>query len=104
LFGALDVDRTDPADANYLTAWQRNVLMQQVGIIAVGVPGRFPRLVVAQPESYGCVFCPKASSGTSWTFRLLFLSGERLAAFFTAPLTPLCDSAWQPQGDALLHA
>ena len=29
---------------------QRNVLMQQVGIIAVGVPARFPGLVVAEPE------------------------------------------------------
>src|SRR5438445_2132957 len=56
--GALDIDGADTRalEALFQFAAQLHVFMQQVRIIAIGVPARLPRLVVAEAESVRMCF------------------------------------------------
>ena len=95
--GALDVNRADPG--RFQAVLQRfpqlHVFVQQVGVIAVGVPPRLPGLVVAEAKSVW--MCLLSQGFLRYFFDGLragfFFPASAWRAFFTAPATPFCDSA-----------
>src|ERR1700739_4221156 len=102
--GALDIKRADARRAQPILELfaQLYVLVQQVGIITVGVPARFPGLVVTQPEP---VWMRLLSQSFLRYFFFAFRTGfffpaSAWRAFFTAPATPFCDSASAAAGAA----
>ncbi len=75
---------------------QLHVFVQQVGVIAVGVPARLPGLVVAQAKSvWMCLLSQSFPLRYFFDgFRAgFFFPASAWRAFFTAPATPFCDSA-----------
>src|SRR5580692_82415 len=62
-WGAFDINSTDasrPQPVLQLLA-QCHVFMQQVGVVFLGEPARFPALVVAQSKSVRMCFLPQNS-------------------------------------------
>src|SRR3984893_17092994 len=104
--GALDIDRADARalEALFQLATQLHVFVQQVGVVAVGVPARLPRLVVAEAESIRVCFLSHSLSPRSLprpnrpAYFLPFLGPPCLPARAlrtrrAVPRTPFCASA-----------
>src|SRR6266853_57499 len=105
--GAFDVDRTDSGGTQFVLQLlaQRNVLVQQVGIIAVRVPARFPGLVVPQPEPvWMCLLSQSFLPLLPGLPGRLFPSGKRLASLLHRALDALLRFRFhRGGGDALLY-
>jgi len=58
--GTLDIMELDTGalELFFQLGAQLNVFVEQLGIVAIRVPARLPRFVVARRNPYGCVFCP----------------------------------------------
>src|SRR5438128_3273906 len=80
---ALDIDGTDAGRLElFLQLFaELDVFVEQVGIIAIGIPARLPRLVVAEAESVWMCFLSHNFFARSLPDRLLFpLLPRRLLA------------------------
>src|ERR1700722_9336302 len=82
--GSFDVDRADARALELVLqlATQLDVLVQQVGVVLVGVPARLPRLVVTEPKTvrvcllshsilFVCCLLPNSSFLANWRSELL---------------------------------
>src|SRR5439155_2157177 len=101
--GAFDIDRADSRALQPVLqlASQLHVFVQQVGVVAVGVPARLPRLVVAEAESVGVRLLSHSvlflRGLTGRPYFLPFLGGccfpvRALRTRRAVPRTPFC--AW----------
>src|SRR5580704_16626969 len=107
--GALDVDRADAR--RFQAVLQRfpqlHVFVQEVGVIAVGVPPRLPGLVVAESKSVWMCLLSQGVSPPLLLRRLsgrLFLSGEGLASFLDGSGHALLRFGFRRgRGDAVLR-
>src|SRR4029077_7256532 len=94
--GALDINRADAGgfQAVLQRFAQLDVFVEQVGVIAVGVPARLPGLVVAEAKSVWMCLLSQGFLRSFFDLRAgFFFPARAWRAFLTAPATPFCDSA-----------
>src|SRR5713226_4625098 len=95
--GALDIDRADARafEALFQFAAQLHVFVQQVSVVAVGVPARLPRLVIAEAESVGVRFLSHSWSPCYFLpfFGVPCLPVRALRTRRAVPRTPFCACA-----------
>ena len=86
---ALDIDGADAGGLElfFQLFAELDVFVQQIGVIAIGIPARFPRLVVAEAETVGMCFL------THIIFRAVLTGPTTSSPFFQVLVYPskLCE-------------